>query len=93
MPYNNFEQILHFQIKQYNFTLSWLECELAYLGGACSSSLIKKELLLPGDSHAEDYSTIEDVLKEHIGLLSKGLVASESALSISQALDSYLPNR
>lgn len=81
------------KIKQHNFTLNWLECELAYLGGACSSSLIKKDLLLPGDNPSEDYSLVEDVLKEHSGLLSKGLVASESVLTITQALDSFLPTR
>lgn len=54
---------------------------------------MKKELLLPGDNPTDDFSIVEEVLKEHSVLLSKGLVASESVLTIGQAIDSYLPNR
>lgn len=74
-----------------NSTLNWLECELAYLGGMCSASLMKKDLVLPGENPLEDFSSIEKSMQLHSTLLSKGLALSDSVLTINQALDSYLP--
>lgn len=83
--------IFFHQTKLPNLTLNALECELAYLGGMCSSSLLRKNLTLPGESPHEDYSSVEKTLEAHSQLLSKGLALSDSVLTISQALDSYLP--
>lgn len=71
--------------------MNWLECELAYLGGMCSASLMKKDLVLPGENPLEDFSTVEDTMKVHSSLLSKGLALSDAVLTVNQALDSYLP--
>lgn len=81
----------HFQTKLPNSTLNWLECELAYLGGMCSGSLLKKTLTLPGENPLEDFSSVEKTIQVHSALLSKGLALSDSVLTINQALDSYLP--
>lgn len=74
-----------------NSTLNWLESELSYLGGMCSASLMKKDLVLPGENPLEDFSSIEKSMQLHSTLLSKGLALSDSVLTINQALDSYLP--
>lgn len=71
--------------------MKWLECELSYLGGMCSASLMKKDLVLPGENPLDDFTAVEDTMKTHSSLLSKGLAISDSVLTIHQALDSYLP--
>lgn len=73
-----------------NFCLIRLENELAYLGGMCSSNLMKKDLILPDDK-SENLTTIEDTLTMHSALLSKGLALPDSLLTINQVLDSQLP--
>lgn len=78
-------------MKSSNNTLNWLEYELTYLSGMCSASLLKKDLVLPGENPFEDFSSIETTLKEHSILLSKGLAISDSFLTINQALEPCLP--
>ncbi|KAK9703659.1 PHR domain [Popillia japonica] len=80
--------------------LKHLEAELAFLGGMCAASMIKKDLQLPpvGGEEVED----EDVevaefvaaqtLAAHGQLLSKGLALS-SPPTVTQALDGTLPYR
>ncbi|CAB0004105.1 unnamed protein product, partial [Nesidiocoris tenuis] len=77
--------------------LKLLETELAFLGGMCSSALIKKDLVLPpssADEFEEDIEVAEElaqqVYSKHSSLLGKGF-ALASPLSINQALDGVLP--
>ncbi|KAF6200669.1 hypothetical protein GE061_005112 [Apolygus lucorum] len=79
--------------------LKLLETELAFLGGMCSASLIKKELVLPtssADEMEEDIEVAEElaqqVYSKHSSLLGKGF-ALASPLTINQALDGVLPYR
>lgn len=52
---------------------------------------MKKDLILPGENPLEDFSAVEETMKAHSTLLSKGLALSDSVLTVNQALDSYLP--
>ncbi|KAF5304147.1 hypothetical protein FQA39_LY01932 [Lamprigera yunnana] len=77
--------------------LKHLEAELSFLGGMCSASLIKKDLLLPNNDGDESYLDIEiaelvaaHTLSSHGSLLAKGLALS-SPPSVNQALDGTLP--
>ncbi|KAB0796834.1 hypothetical protein PPYR_10895 [Photinus pyralis] len=77
--------------------LKHLEAELSFLGGMCSASLIKKDLLLPnGDSDGSDLDVeiaelvAAHALNSHGSLLGKGLALS-SPPSVNQALDGTLP--
>ncbi|XP_060534839.1 E3 ubiquitin-protein ligase MYCBP2 isoform X2 [Cylas formicarius] len=76
--------------------LRHLEAELAFLGGMCSASLMKKDLLLPvvGEEGEIDVETAEvvagQIFSDHNSLLSKGLALS-SPPTVSQALDGMLP--
>ncbi|XP_076065953.1 MYC binding protein highwire isoform X3 [Oratosquilla oratoria] len=78
-------------------SLRHLEKELAYLGGLCAASLIKKDLCLPpitGEELEEDTEMAEElslqVYKAHSGLLSKGFALSHPP-TIHQALDGVIP--
>ncbi|XP_014287849.1 E3 ubiquitin-protein ligase MYCBP2 isoform X3 [Halyomorpha halys] len=77
--------------------LKLLETELAFLGGMCSASLIKKDLVLPpstADEVEEDLDAVEELAQQvylkHSSLLGKGF-ALANPLSINQALDGILP--
>ncbi|XP_073976386.1 MYC binding protein highwire isoform X3 [Rhodnius prolixus] len=77
--------------------LKLLETELAFLGGMCSASLIKKDLVLPpssADELEEDMEIVEElaqqVYSKHSSLLGKGF-ALANPLTINQALDGVLP--
>ncbi|XP_024084698.1 E3 ubiquitin-protein ligase MYCBP2 isoform X3 [Cimex lectularius] len=77
--------------------LKLLETELAFLGGMCSASLMKKDLILPpssADELDEDMEVVEElaqqVYSKHSSLLGKGF-ALANPLSINQALDGVLP--
>ncbi|KAJ8916891.1 hypothetical protein NQ315_013359 [Exocentrus adspersus] len=79
-----------------NTGLKNVEAELSFLGGMCTSSLIKKDLLLPsieGENHI-DIETAEiiasEIWSQHSSLLAKGL-ALNSPPSVQQALDGTLP--
>ncbi|XP_070552183.1 E3 ubiquitin-protein ligase MYCBP2-like isoform X2 [Ptychodera flava] len=74
-----------------------LEKELAYLGGMCASSLLKKDLSLPATSTEEaeeDIDALEEtsqqIFSNHSSLLSKGF-AMNSPPTVHQALDGNLP--
>ncbi|XP_011315230.1 E3 ubiquitin-protein ligase MYCBP2 isoform X2 [Fopius arisanus] len=74
-----------------------LEIELAFLGGACAASLMKKNLTLPTISIEEieenlkiAQDTASRIFSMHSSLLGRGFALS-SSLSISQALDGVLP--
>ena len=74
-----------------------LEKEMAYLGGMCAASLMKRDIILPPASIAEadeDFCALDDaaqkVFGEHAQLLSKGFALSQP-LSIRQALKGSLP--
>ncbi|XP_015122961.1 E3 ubiquitin-protein ligase MYCBP2 isoform X2 [Diachasma alloeum] len=74
-----------------------LEIELAFLGGACAASLMKKNLTLPTVSIEEieenlkiAQDTAKRIFSMHSSLLGRGFALS-SPLSISQALDGVLP--
>jgi E3 ubiquitin-protein ligase MYCBP2 len=60
------------------------------LGGLCSANLLKKDLIFPDDLN-ENISNAEETLKKYSNLLSKGLMVSDSVLTISNALESHLP--
>nr|CAD7200761.1 unnamed protein product [Timema douglasi] len=77
--------------------LKHLETELAYLGGMCAASLMKKDLLLPPISVEEmddDLDLLEELAQQvynsHSALLGKGF-ALASPPTISQALEGILP--
>ncbi|XP_044762914.1 E3 ubiquitin-protein ligase MYCBP2 [Coccinella septempunctata] len=76
--------------------LKHLESELAFLGGMCAASLMKKDLLLPtyGDEAEIDIEMAEMVASVtfamHAQLLSKGL-ALNNPPTVNQALDGMLP--
>ncbi|XP_056648043.1 E3 ubiquitin-protein ligase MYCBP2 isoform X1 [Diorhabda sublineata] len=76
--------------------LKHLEAELAFLGGMCAASLMKKDILFPinGDEADVDIEAAENVAMEifsrHGPLLSKGL-ALTSPPTVQQALDGLLP--
>ncbi|XP_054723026.1 E3 ubiquitin-protein ligase MYCBP2-like [Uloborus diversus] len=77
--------------------LKHLERELAYLGGMCAASLMRRDLVLPPSSIGEveeDLELIEElsqqVYKNHSLLLSKGFALAH-APSIHQALEGVLP--
>ncbi|GAB6023050.1 hypothetical protein CHUAL_007142 [Chamberlinius hualienensis] len=77
--------------------LQHLEVELAYHGGICISSLMKKDLLLPPVSVEEvedDLELVDDIAnqiyKAHSSLFSKG-IAVGSPPTVQQALDGVLP--
>ncbi|KAK9891452.1 hypothetical protein WA026_014685 [Henosepilachna vigintioctopunctata] len=78
--------------------LKYLESELAFLGGMCAASLMKKDILLPtfGDEAHLDIEMAEVVASEtfamHSQLLSKGLALSNPP-TVNQALDGMLPYR
>ena len=73
-----------------------LEMELAYLGGLCSASLMKRNLPLSNqeDSTEEDLEMIEesatDAFEMHSTLLSRGF-ALDQAPSVQMALDEVIP--
>ncbi|XP_035719406.1 E3 ubiquitin-protein ligase MYCBP2-like isoform X2 [Vespa mandarinia] len=74
-----------------------LEIELSFLGGACSASLMKKNLVLPPVSAEEvqnDFETMQETAKRifsvHSILLGRGFALS-SPPTVSQALDGVLP--
>ncbi|XP_055618511.1 E3 ubiquitin-protein ligase highwire isoform X2 [Toxorhynchites rutilus septentrionalis] len=71
-------------------SLIHLEYELSYLGGLCSANLLKKDLIF-SDDVTENIANTEETLKKHIPLLSKGLMVSDSVLTINNALESNLP--
>ncbi|XP_062536745.1 E3 ubiquitin-protein ligase highwire-like [Armigeres subalbatus] len=71
-------------------SLIHLEYELSYLGGLCSANLLKKDLMF-SDDLTENMANIEDTLKKHAALLSKGLMVADSVLTINNALESNLP--
>ncbi|CAL4105683.1 unnamed protein product, partial [Meganyctiphanes norvegica] len=80
-------------------SLRHLEKELAYLGGLCAASLIKKNLLLPpipGDELDEDMELVEEmslqVYRSHPSLLGKGFALSHPP-TIHQTLDGVIPFR
>ncbi|GLH12984.1 Probable E3 ubiquitin-protein ligase HERC2 [Gryllus bimaculatus] len=77
--------------------LRHLETELAFLGGMCAASLMKKDLLLPPTSVEEleeDSELVEELAQQvygaHQQLLGKGF-ALATAPTINQALDGILP--
>ncbi|KAB7503617.1 E3 ubiquitin-protein ligase MYCBP2 [Armadillidium nasatum] len=77
--------------------LRHLEKELAFLGGLCASSLIKKSLVLPpipGEDSEEDMTAVEEVSMQvynaHPSLLSKGFALSHPP-TIHQTLDGIIP--
>ncbi|XP_063236464.1 E3 ubiquitin-protein ligase MYCBP2 isoform X2 [Bacillus rossius redtenbacheri] len=77
--------------------LRHLEMELAFLGGMCAASLMKKELLLPLTSVEEmdeDVEIVEELAQQeyhnHAALLGKGF-ALGCPPTIAQALDGNLP--
>ncbi|XP_042905925.1 E3 ubiquitin-protein ligase MYCBP2 isoform X1 [Parasteatoda tepidariorum] len=77
--------------------LKHLERELAYLGGMCAASLMRRDLILPPSSFGEmeeDLELIEElaqqVYKNHSVLLSKGFALAHPP-SIDQALEGVLP--
>nr|CAD7599383.1 unnamed protein product [Timema genevievae] len=79
--------------------LKHLETELAYLGGMCAASLMKKDLLLPPisvEEMDEDLDLLEELAQQvynsHSALLGKGF-ALASPPTISQALEGILPFR
>ncbi|KAL1517024.1 hypothetical protein ABEB36_000844 [Hypothenemus hampei] len=78
--------------------LKHLEAELAFLGGMCAGSLIKKDLMLPivGDEGELEMETAEatslQIFSEHSALLSRGLALSAPP-SVTQALEGILPFR
>ncbi|XP_064637403.1 E3 ubiquitin-protein ligase MYCBP2-like isoform X3 [Lineus longissimus] len=74
-----------------------LEKAIAYLGGMCASSLMRKDIILPPvslDEADEDMDFIEEssdqVFQAHPCLLSRGFALSHP-LNISQALEGSLP--
>uniref|UniRef100_T1JCF5 RCR-type E3 ubiquitin transferase n=1 Tax=Strigamia maritima TaxID=126957 RepID=T1JCF5_STRMM len=74
-----------------------LEKELAYLGGLCASSLMKKDLILPTasiDEMDDDLEVADEIAQRvfhaHSALLNKGFALSHSP-TIHQALDGVLP--
>ncbi|XP_058468268.1 E3 ubiquitin-protein ligase highwire isoform X2 [Malaya genurostris] len=71
-------------------SLIHLEYELSYLGGLCSANLLKKDLSFSDDIN-ESMVNIEETVKKHTPLLSKGLMVSDSVLTINNALESNLP--
>jgi E3 ubiquitin-protein ligase MYCBP2 len=77
--------------------LKSLEMELAYLGGTCAASLMKKNIPLTnqnGEDIEEDMDIVEDSAAEafemHSSLLSKGF-ALERPPNVQQALDGVIP--
>ncbi|PNF26946.1 hypothetical protein B7P43_G12700 [Cryptotermes secundus] len=77
--------------------LKHLETELAFLGGMCAASLMKKDLLLPPvsvEEMDEDMDVVEEVAqhvyKSHSALLSKGFALANPP-TITQALEGILP--
>ncbi|XP_054276655.1 E3 ubiquitin-protein ligase MYCBP2-like [Macrosteles quadrilineatus] len=77
--------------------LRHLETELAFLGGMCAASLMKRDLVLPVSSVEEleeDIEAVEDIAQliytKHSSLLGKGFALS-SAPTINQALEGVLP--
>ncbi|XP_055524898.1 E3 ubiquitin-protein ligase highwire isoform X3 [Wyeomyia smithii] len=77
-------------IKYPSTSLIHLEYELSYLGGLCSANLLKKDLIFSDDVN-ESVVNIEDTIKKHSALLSKGLMVSDTVLTINNALESNLP--
>ncbi|XP_053398701.1 E3 ubiquitin-protein ligase MYCBP2-like isoform X4 [Mercenaria mercenaria] len=78
-------------------TICHLEKELSYLGGMCSSSLIKKDIMLPPvtvEELEEDMDYVEEaaqmVFGEHSQLLGKGFALSRPP-TVVQALEGNLP--
>ncbi|XP_038063237.1 E3 ubiquitin-protein ligase MYCBP2-like isoform X3 [Patiria miniata] len=74
-----------------------LEKELAYLGGMCAGSLLRKDIVLPpvmGEDGEEEVEPIAEVAQQvfgaHSGLLGKGF-ALPNPPSIHQALEGSLP--
>ncbi|XP_052792731.1 E3 ubiquitin-protein ligase MYCBP2-like isoform X2 [Mya arenaria] len=74
-----------------------LEQELSYLGGMCSSSLMRRDMLLPAvttEELEEDMDILEEgaqmVFGMHSGLLGKGFALSRPP-TIMQALEGNLP--
>lgn len=77
--------------------LRHLERELAYLGGMCAASLMRRDLILPPTSvgeFEEDLDLIDElaqqVYKNHSSLLSKGFALAHPP-TIHQALEGNLP--
>ncbi|KAG8179148.1 hypothetical protein JTE90_015337 [Oedothorax gibbosus] len=77
--------------------LKHLERELAYLGGMCAASLMRRDLILPPSSVGEieeDMELVEElsqqVYKNHSELLSKGFALAHPP-TIHQALEGVLP--
>ncbi|XP_058840925.1 E3 ubiquitin-protein ligase highwire [Topomyia yanbarensis] len=71
-------------------SLIHLEYELSYLGGLCSANLLKKDLIFSDDIN-DSVVNIEEIIKKHSHLLSKGLMVSDAVLTINNALESNLP--
>ncbi|XP_033631426.1 E3 ubiquitin-protein ligase MYCBP2-like isoform X2 [Asterias rubens] len=74
-----------------------LEKELAYLGGMCAGSLLRKDIVLPpilGEDGEEEVEPIAEVAQQvfgaHSGLLGKGFALSHPP-TIHQALEGSLP--
>ncbi|KAL9694804.1 hypothetical protein quinque_014089 [Culex quinquefasciatus] len=78
------------QMKYPSTSLIHLEYELSYLGGLCSANLLKKDLIF-SDDITENIANVEETLNKHTALLSKGLMVSDTVLTIGNALESNLP--
>jgi E3 ubiquitin-protein ligase MYCBP2 len=84
-------------IGQRDHGLRNLEMELAYLGGLCSSSLMRRDLTLTlpgGEDKLDDWELVEetaaDAYEMHSALLSKGF-ALEHPPTVHMALDGTVP--
>ncbi|XP_046440285.1 E3 ubiquitin-protein ligase MYCBP2-like isoform X2 [Daphnia pulex] len=87
--------VVGYEWQETNNAIRLLETELAYLGGMCSATLMKRDLALPqsrGDEMDADSmeSITQQIYTAHTGLLSKGLALSQLP-TIHEALEGNLP--
>ncbi|KAK4016037.1 hypothetical protein OUZ56_031000 [Daphnia magna] len=87
--------VVGYESLETNNAIRLLETELAYLGGMCSATLMKRDLALPQsrgedmDVESMEYVT-QQIYAAHSGLLGKGLALSQLP-TIYEALEGNLP--